>query len=80
LDEKGKVIEEIRGLEEIDKCKTFDKGNGKFGTGGLETKLEAAKIVVKNDGVCIIGNISKSIPDLLSGNVPRTIIYGEEKI
>lgn len=77
LDERKKLIEEIRGLKEIKKCKILDHGHGRFGTGGFGTKFKAAEMMVKKGGVCIIGNIAESISDLLKGNAKRTIFFSE---
>lgn len=71
--EKGSVIPEIR-INEIEARKKLCEGTNSYGTGGFETKLEAAKITVSKGIDCIIGNIKYPIENLLDGKVPRTVI------
>lgn len=72
MDNKN-LISEVK-LSDIEKCKKLCNGAGEYGTGGFETKLEAARIVVSNGIECVIGNINYRIEDLLEGTVPRTVI------
>jgi len=77
FDKKGELIEEINCID--DKSYSLCNGKSKLGTGGFSTKLDAAKIVLKEDKEMIIGNIKYSIEDLINGNKRRTIFRPEYK-
>lgn len=49
------------------------KGTSKDGTGGFETKLDAAKIVLKAGKEMVIGNIVQPLEALIEGSVTRTL-------
>lgn len=69
----GNLIKEVK-INEIDGYKRLCNDISKYGTGGFEAKLDAAKIVVPSGIKCVIGNVNYRIEDLLEGSVPRTII------
>ncbi len=72
MDSKS-LVREIE-IGEIEKYKKLCNGAGKSGTGGFETKLEAAKIFSQNGKECIIGNINYKIGSLLDYSSPSTRI------
>jgi len=67
----GAIVEIAKSVNENDyrHC----NGTSENGTGGFETKLEAAKIVLEHRKEMIIGNINHSIEDLVAGRVRRTL-------
>jgi glutamate 5-kinase len=52
---------------------SYCNGTSNTGCGGFEAKLDAGKIMLKNNKKMIIGNIFYSLDDILKGNAPRTL-------
>ncbi len=66
----AKIIEEVKNIEEIEKkCMISTKTKFFCGTGGMKTKLDAAKICVANGVKVVIGNGLKEniIVDIVNG-------------
>ncbi len=76
--EDATLIEEVRNIDEALKYARSSKS--KFGTGGMRSKLEAAKIATSHSIPVIIAPKKKNIIlDLLKGKKEGSFIYPEEK-
>ncbi|MBU89906.1 hypothetical protein CMO94_00060 [Candidatus Woesearchaeota archaeon] len=71
LDEDGELVDRV---SEIDDSVRELCGVAK-GTGGMDTKLDAADLCIKNDPSIpvIVGNAQHNLVDLIDGTVPRTL-------
>lgn len=66
----GRIIEDVS--EVTDQHYALCQGAGEHGNGGFRTKLDAARLALKQDKELIIGNVNFPLEKLLSGKVIRT--------
>ncbi|MGL4483609.1 MAG: glutamate 5-kinase, partial [Anaerovoracaceae bacterium] len=73
-DKNAELVNEIDSIDTIEKKISIGK-NSEFGTGGVRTKIEAAKMVAKYEipTILINGKVENSIVDLQCNNGPGTI-------
>ena len=78
-DDPSSVIERVEGkdtyelIENIDGLFQYCNGSSRKGSNGMLAKLQYIKEPVKNGTIVIIGSPKYTIPDLIQGNVKRTI-------
>jgi glutamate 5-kinase len=78
-DDPSSVIERVEGkdtyelIENIDGLVQYCNGSSRKGANGMLAKLQYIKEPVKNGTIVIIGSPKYTIPDLIQGNVKRTI-------
>ena len=82
LNDPGSLILEITGtkqevLGKIEEYKQSCNGASRKGANGALAKLEFIKPCIRNGIKVIIASAGYNINDIISGNAPRTFIYGE---
>ncbi len=78
LKEEAKLLKEIKSIDSVIQYAKSSKST--FGSGGMRSKLEAAKIAVSHSIPVIIAPKENSIlKDILEGKIKGTFIYPEEK-
>ncbi len=77
----GGVLVRTIHIDDIEKYKKMCTSEvGKYSTGGMKTKLEAAEIVAKEGGTCYIGNIKYDMMDIILDISPSTMIYPKQSV
>jgi glutamate 5-kinase len=70
----AKLISEVKDFKEISQVKVGNEPGSKLGSGGMQTKLTAAKIAT-SAGICVMVTDAKNLAKALAGETVGTIFH-----
>jgi len=70
----AKLISEVKDFKEISQVKVGNESGSKLGSGGMQTKLTAAKIAT-SAGICVVVTDAKNLARALAGETVGTLFH-----